>query len=50
MQISFLNIESIFGCVLYEAVSYFPQVSQKSLRQTIGVVPQDTVLFNTDIR
>ncbi|PVD29468.1 hypothetical protein C0Q70_08719 [Pomacea canaliculata] len=25
-------------------------VSQKSLRQTIGVVPQDTVLFNTDIR
>ncbi|XP_076463743.1 ATP-binding cassette sub-family B member 6-like [Babylonia areolata] len=25
-------------------------VSQKSLRQSIGVVPQDTVLFNSDIR
>lgn len=26
------------------------QVTQKSLRQQIGVVPQDTVLFNNDIR
>ncbi|CAN7998065.1 unnamed protein product [Ixodes pacificus] len=26
------------------------QVKQKSLRQVIGVVPQDTVLFNNDIR
>lgn len=27
-----------------------PQVAQKSLRKVIGVVPQDTVLFNNDIR
>ena len=26
------------------------QVTQKSLRQVIGVVPQDTVLFNDTIR
>lgn len=26
------------------------QVSQKSLRQLIGVVPQDTVLFNESIK
>lgn len=26
------------------------QVKQESLRQQIGVVPQDTVLFNDDIR
>lgn len=25
------------------------QVTQKSLRRAIGVVPQDTVLFNADI-
>lgn len=25
-------------------------VTQRSLRQHIGVVPQDTVLFNNDIR
>lgn len=28
----------------------FLQVEQNSLRQSIGVVPQDTVLFNKDIR
>ena len=29
---------------------YFFQVTQKSLRKVIGVVPQDTVLFNNNIR
>lgn len=28
----------------------FPQVKQQSLRAHIGVVPQDTVLFNDTIR
>lgn len=28
----------------------FPQVTQRSLRAHIGVVPQDTVLFNDTIR
>ena len=28
----------------------FPQVKQTSLRAHIGVVPQDTVLFNDNIR
>lgn len=28
----------------------FPQMKQKSLRAHIGVVPQDTVLFNDTIR
>lgn len=28
----------------------FSQVTQKSLRQIIGVVPQDTVLFNDTIQ
>lgn len=30
--------------------SVFPQVKQSSLRSHIGVVPQDTVLFNDTIR
>ncbi len=34
----------------YWAFIVFPQVKQKSLRAHIGVVPQDTVLFNDTIR
>lgn len=31
-------------------LSFSCQVKQESLRKCIGVVPQDTVLFNNDIR
>lgn len=35
---------------LYYVFIVFPQVKQASLRAHIGVVPQDTVLFNDTIR
>ena len=31
-------------------LSFLIQVTQESLRKCIGVVPQDTVLFNSDIK
>ena len=31
-------------------LTFCSQVKQESLRKCIGVVPQDTVLFNNDIR
>ena len=36
--------------VYNEYILCLAQVTQKSLRKVIGVVPQDTVLFNNDIR
>lgn len=35
---------------IFDDDPFFIKVTQKSLRQRIGVVPQDTVLFNNDIR
>jgi len=43
----FYNIQS--GCIKIDGQD-ISQVTQKSLRSNIGVVPQDTVLFNSDIR
>uniref|UniRef100_A0A0B7ARX3 ATP-binding cassette sub-family B member 6 n=1 Tax=Arion vulgaris TaxID=1028688 RepID=A0A0B7ARX3_9EUPU len=37
------------GCIKIDGQD-ISQVAQKSLRSVIGVVPQDTVLFNSDIR
>ncbi|XP_077870549.1 ATP-binding cassette sub-family B member 6-like [Saccoglossus kowalevskii] len=37
------------GCIRIDGKD-ISEVTQTSLRKTIGVVPQDTVLFNTDIR
>ena len=31
-------------------ISPYLQVTQQSLRKAVGIVPQDTVLFNTDIK
>lgn len=36
------------GCIKIDGVD-ISKVTQKSLRETLGVVPQDTVLFNDDI-
>ena len=45
------NVKQVFFDVFYLEKSFnFPQVSQRSLRQCIGVVPQDTVLFNETIK
>ncbi|KAG1676100.1 DNA polymerase lambda [Nymphon striatum] len=38
-----------FGSILIDGQN-IAKVTQKSVRQAIGVVPQDTVLFNEDIR
>ncbi|GFR81505.1 ATP-binding cassette sub-family B member 6, mitochondrial-like [Elysia marginata] len=43
----FYDVQS--GSILIDGQD-IKQVTQKSLRQCIGVVPQDTVLFNSDIR
>ncbi|GFO44776.1 ATP-binding cassette sub-family b member 6, mitochondrial-like, partial [Plakobranchus ocellatus] len=43
----FYDVQS--GCILIDGQD-IREVTQKSLRQSIGVVPQDTVLFNSDIR
>lgn len=43
----FYDIHS--GCIKIDGQD-ISQVTQKSVRKSIGVVPQDTVLFNSDIR
>lgn len=43
----FYDVQS--GSILIDGQD-IKEVTQKSLRQCIGVVPQDTVLFNSDIR
>ncbi|XP_012938229.1 ATP-binding cassette sub-family B member 6, mitochondrial [Aplysia californica] len=43
----FYDVQS--GCIKIDGQD-ITKVTQKSLRDSIGVVPQDTVLFNSDIR
>jgi len=40
---------NVFQCYL-KSLKILCQVKQESLRRCVGVVPQDTVLFNNDIR
>lgn len=40
----YIGVHSVLLCIV------FPQVNQTSLRAHIGVVPQDTVLFNDTIQ
>ena len=48
-KISGTDVNEVMCSLSSLMLSVFRDVTQKSLRQAIGVVPQDSVLFNSSI-